>query len=62
MSVETKYYMIEYHSKTGDTWYDMMDVMAEDEYEAIDIVKQKYPDADIQNVFLQLNGKWNRDE
>ena len=62
MSVSIKNYIVEFHTETGDTWYEMMDVSAEDEYEAIDVVKEKYPAADIQNVYLQLNGKWNRDE
>ena len=61
MSVETKWYLIEY-TVGDDTWYNTQDVMAEDPYEAIDKIKADIVGANIQNVFLQLNGKWNRDE
>ena len=48
-------------ARTETTVY-YIDVMAEDEYEAIGIVKEDIVGVSIENVFLQLNGKWNRDE
>lgn len=61
MSVETKWYLIEYTLPGNSTYY-TTDVMAEDPYEAIDSVKKDIVGVEIENVFLQLNGSWNRDE
>ncbi len=61
MSVETKWYLIEY-TTPGSIMYLTENVMAEDPYEAIDMIKRDIVGVEIQNVFLQLNGKWNRDE
>ena len=61
MSVETKWYLIEY-TLPGNSTYFTTDVMASDEYEAISIVKEDIVGVSIENVFLQLNGSWNRDE
>ena len=62
MSVETKIYLIEYLREGETSWYETADFFAEDAYEAIEKLQKQVPGANVQNVYLQLNGKWNRDE
>ena len=57
MSYETKHYIIEYTYESFST-YEMSDMItAEDEYEAIDIFKKYFPEAEVQNVFVKINVK-----
>ena len=60
-AIETKWYLIEF-TVPDSTTYHTQDVMAEDPYEAIDKLRADIVGMNVENVFLQLNGSWNRDE
>lgn len=62
MSYETKQYIIEYTRPNDSTYYMTDMIAAEDAYEAIDYLKRDIIALDIQNVFVKIDGNWNREE
>ena len=55
MSVDTKYYLIEYFTGESTPEYDFF--LGEDEYEAVDNFRNIHPKAKIQNVAKVLDMK-----
>lgn len=53
------YYLIEY-VPDGDKHYRFYEVMAEDQYEAIEICKHEHANCVVQRVFMQLSN-WRDD-
>jgi hypothetical protein len=61
MSIDAKWYLIEF-TVPDSVVYHTQEVMAEDPYEAIDELKKEIVGLVVENVYLLLNGSWNKDE
>ena len=62
MSYETKQYIIEYTRPNDFTYYMSDMIPGQDAYEAIDELKRYIVGFEVQNVFVKIDGNWNRDE